>query len=716
MTWFSDKRVGYARFLIPAVFLLVLLHLCLLLVLARRVPFTTDEPVYMLAGRALAGGSGWSTLQERLQGPLPLWVSHLLAGRIDPDRLDASRFGARAGMVLFSLILLAVVWAWSREAWGRKGAFLSLFLASLSPMLLGYGMLVGADLAWTAFSCLTFWLLWRWLRRPSFLRLLLWGGALGLTLATKYLAFFYLLFLPLPVLGALFRGADLSPLGGDGKERSARSRWLFAGASLLLAGGTALLFLHAAYLFQSPLFGTGRAGDLQSGLFKALSSIPVIKNLLGLLPEPLVLGADYQKVAAARFHGAFLGYLAPHPVFYLYYPLSLLLKIPLATLCLFFLGLFQGRGFSGKGRIGLWWVLEGAALFLLAAVTLTGGLKIGIRYVLPLLPLMMIRAGGWAGVLSRPGILLKGATVLLLAWLGLTTLFSYPHYLGYFNELAGGPGGGWRFFADSNCDWGQDKDVGLKTLKRKYPGLQALGPWDGPRFGLLAAYTPWLQPPDPQRKGRSYHWIRRFEPLDHFAAAWLVFRIGPDDFRKAAREGDARAGEDLCLAWIGKGDLEKGRRALDLRPGSSSGARLLEILEALTRIERGKAEKEDRSLCARELAARGEFERALKVVEGAPPGEQKNLLVLLLLQGKSVARARSILENELRKGPMNVEKALMVSCGLYWSGDPEGAARVLESAVPPGPGHPLEKIWKAFAAELGKTLENERRLRHPEKR
>lgn len=32
----------------------------------------------------------------------------------------------------------------------------------------------------------------------------------------------------------------------------------------------------------------------------------------------------------------------------------------------------------------------------------------------------------------------------------------YPHYLSYFNVLAGGPNNGWKALVDSNIDWGQD--------------------------------------------------------------------------------------------------------------------------------------------------------------------------------------------------------------------------------------------------------------------
>ncbi|MCZ7668397.1 MAG: hypothetical protein M5U34_14995 [Chloroflexi bacterium] len=36
------------------------------------------------------------------------------------------------------------------------------------------------------------------------------------------------------------------------------------------------------------------------------------------------------------------------------------------------------------------------------------------------------------------------------------TLWISPHFLSYFNRLAGGPDNGWRALVDSNIDWGQD--------------------------------------------------------------------------------------------------------------------------------------------------------------------------------------------------------------------------------------------------------------------
>ena len=51
---------------------------------------------------------------------------------------------------------------------------------------------------------------------------------------------------------------------------------------------------------------------------------------------------------------------------------------------------------------------------------------------------------------------------LLCLWYVAASMAIYPHYLSYFNEIAGGPEHGYRYLVDSNIDFGQD----LKGLGR----------------------------------------------------------------------------------------------------------------------------------------------------------------------------------------------------------------------------------------------------------
>ena len=45
---------------------------------------------------------------------------------------------------------------------------------------------------------------------------------------------------------------------------------------------------------------------------------------------------------------------------------------------------------------------------------------------------------------------------ILLTTYAIASLKIYPHYLSYFNILAGGPKNGYQHLIDSNIDWGQD--------------------------------------------------------------------------------------------------------------------------------------------------------------------------------------------------------------------------------------------------------------------
>src|SRR3989338_4768089 len=49
-----------------------------------------------------------------------------------------------------------------------------------------------------------------------------------------------------------------------------------------------------------------------------------------------------------------------------------------------------------------------------------------------------------------------GVVCLLLLWLVIDTIIASPHFLSYYNELAGGSRNGWKIAVDSNYDWGQD--------------------------------------------------------------------------------------------------------------------------------------------------------------------------------------------------------------------------------------------------------------------
>jgi hypothetical protein len=256
---------------------------------------------------------------------------------------------------------------------------------------------------------------------------------------------------------------------------------------------------------------------------------------------------------ADRGHGAFLmGQVSIHGWWY-YFPVAFLLKTPLPTL------LFLGVAAWDTVRRARWRE-EAPLLFFPAAYfgfALASSLNIGFRYILPIVPFIITYAAKVAGLTwLRPTWLRRYALPVLMVLYAGTSLRLHPHYLAYFNLLAGGPEGGYRYLVDSNLDWGQD----LKLLKAyldeqgvdevwlgylgtadpayygiRYRSLFVPGtsrPAEGffpinPAPGWYAVSATVLQgaySPEPD----LFDWFRRHEPMARIGYSIFVYRVEPD--------------------------------------------------------------------------------------------------------------------------------------------------------------------------------------------
>src|SRR5262249_30716094 len=106
-------------------------------------------------------------------------------------------------------------------------------------------------------------------------------------------------------------------------------------------------------------------------------------------------------------------------------------------------------------------------------------MNIGVRHLLPAFPFTFILVSNQIVLLYRK-IAAHGATMWgfrvilagLLLWQAASVLRVHPSYLAYFNELAGGPDGGWKYANDSNLDWGQDvKRLAQFAERENLPGI-----------------------------------------------------------------------------------------------------------------------------------------------------------------------------------------------------------------------------------------------------
>ncbi len=435
----------------------------------------------------------------------------------DADRL---LFWGRLPVVLLGCLLALAVWAWTRRHWGSGAAGGALLLAVLSPDLLAHGQLVTTDVGFTLFFFLSVVAFERLTACATWGRLALASVALGAAFATKFSAVvlvpvlvmlgLVVAFVPLPVEVGVGGGRGASrrrrsegrPFGcswvmwprrvrgsaapalssdrlGAGRSappprvsptaswtvaaRGAKLAW--AGIFLVVMGMGALAAVWAVYRFRFGISPDPAASALLDwGL--VTPSDGVVGTMAGFLREHRLVPEGYlfgflQVLRLSAERPAFLMGELSRTGWWYYFLVTFALKTPLPLLLLAGAALVDAvrrvrQRDWGALRLELFLWLPIGIYWL---VTLSRNLNIGHRHLLPIYPFLFVGSGRAAAWLWRRRMVRPVLAVLGL-WYAGSALWIHPHHLAYFNELAGGPGNGYRLLVDSNLDWGQD----LKNL------------------------------------------------------------------------------------------------------------------------------------------------------------------------------------------------------------------------------------------------------------
>ena len=317
----------------------------------------------------------------------------------------------RLAIMWLATLLGALVYRWSGQLFSaRTAGLLALVLYSFDPNILAHGYLASTDMGTTFFFTLTGYLVWRYWRgesaRSHWLYLAT-GVAIGLTFAAKFSG---LLLVPAVIAIAVYKLLS---------THARRADW--ARTFLEIAGWlvVAVFVFLLAYRFSWQTLRLDFAWQQEHQL----------QGRVGFLLGEFARGWWY------------------------YFPFILAIKTPISTLLL----LMGGTAlFLWRRRWGwqiLWPLLLGGAVF---AASMVSRVNIGYRYMLPMLPPLFVFLGQLAQpayIKSRLG---RASVALALLLTMLISAAAHPHYLSYFNVLAGGPDNAWRIVLDSNIDWGQD--------------------------------------------------------------------------------------------------------------------------------------------------------------------------------------------------------------------------------------------------------------------
>ncbi|MBN2406463.1 MAG: glycosyltransferase family 39 protein [Elusimicrobia bacterium] len=350
-------------------------------------------------------------------------------------------FWGRLMSVITGVLLGAGVFALARRLYGASGALFSLFLYSFSPTMLAHARIAVNDLAGAAGIFLTLYMFCRYMEKNDIPNCVILGVTAGAALLIKSNS---IILLPFVLAGMLL---------ADGRKTLLRY------PVFILA---AVITINIFYGFD----GTFRIKTVDHGLFSMLVPMNIFDGILYHAYRFMPLPEFYLKCLVHTIyksslggHSAFLaGSYSVHGWWY-YFPLAFLMKTPLVTLLLFLLMIAD---MIKPGKIDRREVLLIGffALFWFSAVT--SRINIGHRHILPVYPVMFVLSGRLYGRYFSAG-KLPAFIILLLAYV-FTTQMYFPHYIPYFNCLVR-PENGYRYFADSNIDWGQDLPLLKKYLE-----------------------------------------------------------------------------------------------------------------------------------------------------------------------------------------------------------------------------------------------------------
>ena len=378
----------------------------------------------------------------------------------------------RCAVILLGCLLGWLIYRFGTDLYGKAGGLFALFLYVFNPNIIAHSRLTTIDIGASCFIFLSIYCFWRYLKKRDTASVFLAGVSLGLAQLSKFTALllypiFFVIIVFIFLEGFIFK-----------KHRSHYNRAIILKdiCNYLIIILISLVVINAGYFF--------------SGSFKPIGDYHLSSNLLRFIstwlwhsfPVPLpydyLTGFDHQ--LALSEGGVYTAYLmGEHSMtgWWYYYLIAFIIKNPSALLAILMLAVIFWKRFSCtelEDDLCIWVPM----IMYLVYFSFFTHIPIGVRYILPVFPLVFLAAGRLVTnfVLNKKKWKLV-VTALAFAYM-IPAVFVFPNYLSYFNIIAGGPRNGYRWLIDSNLDWGQDlpglkkymDSKGIREIKLGYFG------------------------------------------------------------------------------------------------------------------------------------------------------------------------------------------------------------------------------------------------------
>lgn len=464
---------------------LIAVQMALTVLVVHRESLTFDEDNHMFAGYMMwhTGDYGLNPEHPPLAKLLatvpllgrPLWVPQLknrdfkaeayLDGRDWLARNDGDRnqlvFQMRLAAGLLAVAFSLVVFFVARECFGDWAGLAALALVAFDPNVLAHSALVTTDIGVSLFFLASTWCFYRYVKQPTWTRLLVASLVAGLLLATKHSGI-----LLAPILLLLIGYEIVSTAKGARMRTALRLAGAFCTMVVL---GVMVLWSFYGFRYAARPAGLKMSTTLADYVAPFGPQISGIVNGMGrlhLLPESYLIGmVDVARMAA--FYPTYIfGKNYAHGVWW-YFPSVLLIKTTLGLLALTLLAIFAMVARKLRWSRELAFLVIPALFYLFTAIL--SNMNIGARHLLPFYGYLFVVAGAGAAALAATSRRWLVVCAVLVAAHVLSSLATFPNYIPYANEAWGGPANVHNLLSDANADWGQQL-FQVKAWQDQHPG------------------------------------------------------------------------------------------------------------------------------------------------------------------------------------------------------------------------------------------------------
>ena len=382
---------------------------------------------------------------------------------------------ARLGVILFNSAMLFVLYLLLKKHWNKKTALLSLFLLAMPQFNIAHGSLVTTDFAASVLQLCALASFAVFLKlficdfkKKIFLWLFISSFFFALAFAAKFSS---LILIPTSFIGGLIFILVVKKLNLK------NLLFYLSSFAFLIALSFSLTVFYYSFHAKN-MDAEGIISQLDGNYPKNLPAAgKVFLNQMAdggrfekaVSVYAIGLSMTINRIDSAGQSTYFMGKIyGSEGAGFWYFPILYFTKLPLAFHLLTLLSFALFFIFLSKRILKKEFWLKLSALDMLliifAAVysykSISSNLNIGLRHFMPVVfAVSALTARGTAIFWSEKvfkKIKMAHIAFVMLTIILISTIISFPHYLSYYNILAGGTDNGYKIATDSNYDWGQD--------------------------------------------------------------------------------------------------------------------------------------------------------------------------------------------------------------------------------------------------------------------